>query len=61
MYYDPIVNETREAGRKMAEESNYDIHEFFNNLRESQKQYDKERFQNLNSLQLNMKNHSMSN
>ncbi len=39
MYKDPIVKEVRDAGALLAEESNYDIQKFFDNLRKSQKKY----------------------
>ena len=38
MNTDPIVKETREAGAKLAAEAGYDVHRFFENLREIEKQ-----------------------
>lgn len=37
MWTDPIVEEVREAGRKLAEECGYDLHKFFEMLRHNQK------------------------
>ena len=34
MIEDPIVREIREAGEAMAAEANYDVHQFFKNLKE---------------------------
>ncbi len=39
MYEDPIVTEVREAGQALAEQAKGDLHQFFQNLREAQKQY----------------------
>ena len=41
MGFDPIVNEVREAGAKLAAEAGYDVHRFFENLRQAQKKYGK--------------------
>ncbi len=38
MNSDPIVKEVREAGAKLAAEAGYDVHRFFENLREIQKE-----------------------
>ena len=38
---DPIVKEVRETGAKLAAEARYDVHRFFENLREDEKKYDK--------------------
>lgn len=38
---DPTVKEVREAGAKLAEEAGYDVHRFFENLREIQRKYGK--------------------
>ncbi len=38
---DPIVKEVREAGAKLAAEAGYDVHRFFENLREIEKNCDK--------------------
>jgi hypothetical protein len=38
---DPIVKEVREAGAKLAAEAEYDVHRFFERLREDEKKYDK--------------------
>ena len=37
-WQDPIVQEVREAGEKLAKEANYDVHTFFQNLRANEKQ-----------------------
>jgi hypothetical protein len=37
MRKDPIVNETRKAGERLAKEANYDLHTFFENMRQSEK------------------------
>jgi hypothetical protein len=37
MNADPIVAEVREAGAKLAAEAGYDVHRFFENLREIEK------------------------
>jgi len=37
---DPIVKEVREAGAKLAAEAGYDVHRFFENLREVEKTCD---------------------
>jgi hypothetical protein len=36
---DPIVKEVREAGAKLAAEAGYDVHRFFEKLREAEKKY----------------------
>ena len=33
----PIIQEVRKAGDKLAKQANYDLHTFFQNLRENQK------------------------
>lgn len=38
---DPIVKEVREAGAKLAAEAGYDVHQFFENLREDERKYDR--------------------
>jgi len=38
---DPIVKEVRKAGAKLAAEAGYDVHRFFENLRETEKEYEK--------------------
>lgn len=40
MRKDPIVEEVREAGAKLAEESGYDLHAFAEMLRQNQKKSD---------------------
>ena len=42
MMNDPIVEEMRNAGRKMQEESGNDIHKYFDLIRESEKKHKKE-------------------
>lgn len=37
MWEDPIVNEIREAGENLAKQANYDLHTFFQNLRNNEK------------------------
>jgi len=37
MWIDPIVQEVREAGEELARKANYDLHTFFENLRENEK------------------------
>ena len=37
MLKDPIVNETRKAGEQLAREANYDLHTFFENMRDNEK------------------------
>lgn len=39
MHTDPIVKEVREAGAKLAAEAGYEVHLFFENLRQAEKQY----------------------
>jgi hypothetical protein len=41
MTQDPIVNEVREAGARLASEAGNDVHRFFEKLRQSQKNYGK--------------------
>ena len=43
---DPIVKEVREAGAKLAAEAGYDVHRFFENLREVEKKCDNPSFGN---------------
>lgn len=38
MNHDPIVKEMRDAGAKLAAKAGYDVHRFFEKLREIQKQ-----------------------
>ena len=38
---DPIVKEVREAGAKLAAEAGYDVHRFFEKLRQAEKKYGK--------------------
>jgi hypothetical protein len=38
---DPIVKEVREAGAKLAAEAGYDVHRFFERLRQAEKKYGK--------------------
>jgi hypothetical protein len=38
---DPIVKEAREAGAKLAAEAGYDVHCFFENLRQAERKYGK--------------------
>jgi len=37
MLNDPIVNEVREAGEELAKRANYNLHTFFQNLRNNEK------------------------
>ena len=37
MLKDPIVQEVRKAGEELAKEANYDLHIFFQNLRNNEK------------------------
>jgi hypothetical protein len=39
MVQDPIVNEVRRSGEKLAEKAGHNVHTFFENLRKSQKGY----------------------
>ena len=39
MYEDPIVADVRRAGEELAAEANYDVHQFFENLRAAEKKY----------------------
>jgi hypothetical protein len=39
MLRDPIVEETRRAGEKLAQEANYDMRRFFSQLRAVQERY----------------------
>jgi len=41
MIPDPIVKEVREAGAKLAAEAGYDVHRFFERLRQAEKKYGK--------------------
>lgn len=36
MRKDPIVSEVRKAGEQLAKEANYDLHTFFENMRQSE-------------------------
>jgi hypothetical protein len=37
MWRDPIVQEVRKAGEELAKQANYDLHTFFQNLRNNEK------------------------
>jgi hypothetical protein len=37
MWNDPVVKEVRKAGEQLAKDANYDLHTFFENMRESEK------------------------
>ncbi len=37
MWKDPIVQEIRKAGEELAKKANYDLHIFFQNLRNNEK------------------------
>lgn len=37
MWIDPIVREVRNAGEELAKKANYDVHTFFQNLRDNEK------------------------
>ncbi len=37
MWQDPIVQDVRKAGEKLAKQANYDLHTFFQNLRNNEK------------------------
>lgn len=37
MWQDPIVKDVRKAGEMLAKEANYDLHTFFQNLRNNEK------------------------
>ena len=39
MKKDPIIEEVRKAGENLARTAGYDVHEFFNLLREKEKQH----------------------
>jgi len=39
MSEDPIVKEVREAGEELARRANYDLHTFFQNLRNNEKKH----------------------
>jgi hypothetical protein len=41
MNLDPIVKEVRDAGAKLAAEAGYDVHSFFEKLRQAEKKYGK--------------------
>lgn len=41
MLVDPIVEEVRAAGAKLAAEAGYDVHRFFENLRKAEAKYGK--------------------
>jgi hypothetical protein len=38
MWIDPIVQEVRDAGAELAKQAKYDLHTFFENLRNNEKQ-----------------------
>ena len=40
MLKDPIVQEVRKAGEELAKQANYDLHTFFQNLRNNEKKRD---------------------
>ncbi len=40
MWQDPIVQEVRKAGEELAKRANYDLHVFFQNLRNNEKKRD---------------------
>ena len=40
MWQDPIVQEVREAGEKLAKQANYNLHTFFQNLRKNERERD---------------------
>ena len=40
MYEDPIVTEVRDAGQRLADQAEGNLHLFFQRLREAQKQYE---------------------
>ncbi len=40
MWQDPIVQEVRKAGEELAKQANYDLHVFFQNLRNNEKKQD---------------------
>ncbi len=37
MWQDPIVQDIRKAGEELAKQANYDLHTFFENLRNNEK------------------------
>jgi hypothetical protein len=37
MWRDPIVQDVRKAGEELARQANYDLHTFFQNLRNNEK------------------------
>lgn len=37
MWQDPIVQDVRKAGEELAKQANYDLHTFFQNLRNNEK------------------------
>ena len=37
MWDDPIVSDVRKAGEELAKKANYDLHTFFENLRNNEK------------------------
>ena len=45
MWEDPIVNEVRKAGEDLAKQANYDLHTFFQNLRNNAKNENGKQFQ----------------
>ena len=40
MWKDPIVQDVRKAGEELAKQANYDMHTFFQNLRNNEKKQD---------------------
>ena len=40
MLKDPIIREVRKAGEELAKQANYDLHTFFQNLRNNEKKRD---------------------
>ena len=40
MWKDPIVQDVRKAGEELAKKANYDLHLFFQNLRNNEKKQD---------------------
>lgn len=38
MWQDPIVQDVRKAGEELAKRANYDLHTFFQNLRNNEKE-----------------------
>ncbi len=42
MWIDPIVKEVRKAGEELAKKAKYDLHTFFQNLRDNEKKQNPE-------------------